>query len=48
MRGIIMAKITESLYNVLVDTVCGYMYMHNIKNRCIVTTAKTNDDGDQI
>jgi hypothetical protein len=35
-----MAKITQSLYNVLVDTVCGYMYMHNIKKRCIVTTAK--------
>jgi hypothetical protein len=32
--------ITQSLYNVLVDTVCGYMYMHNIKKRCIVTTAK--------
>lgn len=35
-----MAKITQFLYNVLVNTVCGYMYMYNIKKRYIVTTAK--------
>jgi hypothetical protein len=47
-RDIIMAKIAQFLYNVLVNTVCGYMYMYNIKKRYIVTTAKKTDNGDQI